>query len=265
MKGWFREFAKFLLNVAVVTIAVFAGSLLVFPKEWGGAAALALAVMVVQNTIQTLADLRSLLMKNPKPVPPAPHPPISGEQIQINNGEGGRNVQAGTYIEHAEIFPPAPEEEPQPLLGSIPPLNAEAYIERGIEADVFAALRNGVAAVVGLHAPGGVGKSELAKRALQALKQEFDSVLWVDVGEKTASVLAPEMIARCGQRPPETYPAQVQTLQAIFSNHRYLVVLDDLRANAKDQLKDFLPPAPCCVLITSRIQQPSHLIPLKNL
>jgi tetratricopeptide (TPR) repeat protein len=192
---------------------------------------------------------------------------VSGDRPQINAGEGGRNVQTGTYIETLEqVLPPAPEAPPQPLLGSIPPLNAEVYIERGIETNVFAALRgNGVAAIVGLHAPGGVGKSELAKRALQELRQNFENVLWVDVGEKAASLLVPEMIGRCGQKPPESYPAQVQALQAIFSSHRYLVVLDDLRKDAKDQLQDFLPPAPpCAVLVTSRIQQPSHLIPLKN-
>ncbi|MBI3242266.1 MAG: hypothetical protein HYZ49_08240, partial [Chloroflexi bacterium] len=206
--------------------------------------------------------------------PPAATPPasgttfdISGDRPQINTGEGGRNIQTDTYVEKLEqVLPPAPEEPPEPLLGSIPPLNAEVYIQRGIEANVFAALKgNGVAAIVGLHAPGGVGKSELAKRALQELRSNFENVLWIDVSDKTAPLLVPEMISRCGQRPPEAYPAQVQALQAIFSSHRYLVVLDDLRAAAKEQLKDFLPPAPpCAVLITSRIQQPSHLIPLKN-
>jgi tetratricopeptide (TPR) repeat protein len=97
------------------------------------------------------------------------------------------------------------------------------------------------------------------------LQTYFESVLWVDVGDKAASLLVPEMISKCGQRPPDTYAAQAQTLQAIFLAHRYLVVLDDVRANAQSQLEDYLPPAPpCAVLVTSRIEQPSRLIPLKN-
>ncbi len=201
---------------------------------------------------------------------PEPKSGAGGPGINI---EAGKDLNLGTFVGGDQnisnttyVYPPAPEIPPQPLLGSIPPLTAEVYIERGIEPKVFAALRgNGVAAIVGLHAPGGVGKSEMAKRALQELRGEFESVLWVDVGEKTAPLLAPEMLRACGQTPPDNYPAQVQALRAAFVAHRYLVVLDDLRADAQAQLKDFLPPAPpCAVLITSRIEQPSHLIPLKN-
>ncbi|HBY07475.1 MAG TPA: hypothetical protein DEH22_06700, partial [Chloroflexi bacterium] len=87
---------------------------------------------------------------------------VSGGQPQINTAEGGRNIQTEQYFEggeHQHIYP-APDVAPKPH-GFIP--HQEIYIPRGqIEADVRGRLAaQGVAAVVGLHAPGGGGKTEL--------------------------------------------------------------------------------------------------------
>ena len=153
------------------------------------------------------------------------------------------------------------------MLGLIPPAQAEKYIYRGeTEEKVRAALKgNGVASIVGLHAPGGTGKSELANQLLRELGEQFEATLWVNVGEKTADQVVGDMLRGCGLKPPESYAAQIHELQAYLAAHRLLVVLDDLRSRSLAHLSDFLPPAPpCAVLITNRIEQPSHLIPLKN-
>ena len=139
----------------------------------------------------------------------------------------------------------------------IPPAHADQYIHRGeVEGNVLAALQGqAVAAVVGLHAPGGTGKSEMAKQISQELREQFDGTLWIAVGEKTAEAVVGDMLRACGLKPPNTYPAQVQELKAFLASRRLLVVLDDLRSQSLEKLADFLPPAPpCAVLITSRIE-----------
>ncbi len=192
------------------------------------------------------------------------HNETHGHHSPVQTGDGTLlQVEGGIHIHEA----PHEVEPPQPLLGIIHPASTETYIHRGqIESDVRTALKgNGVAAIVGLHAPGGVGKTELARQAMEDLRGQFEDTLWVDVGEKTPEQVVIDMLLACGQTPPETYPAQRQALQARLSGHRYLVVLDDLRTACIEKLSDFLPPSPPnAVLITSRIEQPSHLIPLKN-
>ncbi len=188
------------------------------------------------------------------------------ESQVIVNGRGSKNIRTDIYAEQY-FEAPRDETQPQSLLGLIPPASTEAYVHRGkIESDVRSALKgNGVAAIVGLHAPGGVGKTELAKQVMQEMKGQFEDVLWVDIGEKTPEQVVVAMLLACGQKPPDTYTEQKQNLQALLAKRCLLVVLDDLRSASKDKLADFLPPAPpCAVLITSRIEQPSHLVPLKN-
>ncbi|MBE7535000.1 MAG: hypothetical protein HS124_04625 [Anaerolineales bacterium] len=52
-------------------------------------------------------------------------------------------------------------------------------------------------AIIGVHAPGGLGKTELAKQAAEKLKLDFE-VLWVDVGKKEPRQLLGEILGRCG-------------------------------------------------------------------
>jgi len=230
------------------------------------------ALAFLKDGVSYIKTFLEIKPEDKQPGPPAvPQITSSGSDAQNAIGTGARNIKPGRdYIEKIEHYHPAPAaEEPAPttLLGMIPPAHADKYIQRGeIEQQVRAALRgNGVAAIVGLHAPGGTGKSELANQLSREMQAQFENTLWVDIGEKTADQVVGDMLRGCGLKPPETYPAQVHELKAYLAARRLLVVLDDLRSQSKDKLSDFLPPAPpCAVMITSRIEQPSHLIPLKN-
>ena len=196
---------------------------------------------------------------------PAPATNISptGEQPQIATGPHGRNIQVkdGDYVEgdkHIHMPPALPETHDS--LGAIPPVKAVTYVQRGkIETEVesFLCAGNGVGAVVGLHAPGGLGKTELAKHAAEKLKGHFDDILWVDIGEKTPPQVVAEMLIKCGvqTQPGAPYEQQKTELCYYLQNRRLLVILDDLRQAALEGLADFLPPKPCAALITSRIQQ----------
>ncbi len=179
-----------------------------------------------------------------------------GNRNQYNIGDGNTNIQADTVY----VQPPTPKEpETHDTIGFIPPAGVVRYIPRGdIEHDVRDFLKNGgVGAIVGLHAPGGLGKTELAKHAAEELKSEFEQVLWVDVGEHDAPQVVRDMLIACAvqTRPGAGYEEQRNELRAYLRQHRYLVVLDDVRKNALEKLDDLLPPKPCTTLLTSRVRQ----------
>ncbi len=174
---------------------------------------------------------------------------------QVNIGDG-TNIQADTV----NVFSSAPKEaESHDTIGFIPPANVVTYIPRGrIEEDVRTFLKNGGSgAIIGLHAPGGLGKTELAKHAAEELKDQFEGILWVDVGEKKPHQVVADMLLKCGvQMPPaSTYEQQKNELHHALHDRQLLVVLDDVRKDALEGLNDFLPSKPCSTLITSRIEQ----------
>ena len=107
-----------------------------------------------------------------------------------------------------------------------------------------------------MHAPGGLGKTELAKQAAEKLKNEFE-ILWVDVGEKKPIQVIGELLTKCGiqTQPGDPYERLVNELHHAYQKHRFLVILDDVRKESLANLNDLLPPSPCAALVTSRIQQ----------
>jgi tetratricopeptide (TPR) repeat protein len=166
--------------------------------------------------------------------------------------ESAGNIINETYIEKQQVII-------HDTIGFIPPTKVVSYVNRGkIEEDVRNfLLAGGTGAIIGLHAPGGLGKTELAKHAAEDLKDQFEGVLWIDVGEKTASQVVTDMLYRCGvQMPPNsTYEQQKGELRHYLSARKLLVVLDDVRVTALKDINDFLPPKPSAALLTSRIQQ----------
>ena len=71
---------------------------------------------------------------------------------------------------------PVSEREFHETIGFIPPVKTEKYIHRGkVEDDVVRFIHEGgKGAIVGVHAPGGLGKTELAKQVAGKLKEEFE-------------------------------------------------------------------------------------------
>ncbi len=167
-------------------------------------------------------------------------------------------VSGGTVIGQVENYHEAAQPpEIQASIGAIPAANAQTYISRGpIEQNLADFLRSGQSgAIVGVHAPGGVGKTELAKKTAETLKDVFEKVFWVDVGENDAPHVVINMLIQAGLPVRASYAEQRSDLQAHLMQHRYLVILDDVRQGALPGLPDLLPPRPCAALITSRIQQ----------
>jgi tetratricopeptide (TPR) repeat protein len=186
------------------------------------------------------------------------------QSLQVGNGSVGvgGNVDHSTILtgEHATVIQQAaPLPESHDTIGFIPSAKVVTYVHRGqIEEDVRAFLKNGgTGAIVGLHAPGGLGKTELAKHATEELKSQFEGVLWVDVGERNPQQVVADMLIQCNvqTRPGALYEEQRNELKAHLFNRRFLVVLDDVCKNALEGLNDILPPKPCATLLTSRIHQ----------
>ncbi len=174
-------------------------------------------------------------------------------KTQNNIGDNNTNIQGDTV----NVYPPIPKGiETHNTIGFIPSAKVVTYIERGIEDDVIAFLKNGGnGAIVGLHAPGGLGKTELAKHVAEEMKGQFDDVLWVDVGEKNHQQVVADTLIKCAvqTRTGASYEEQRNELRAFLKQHKYLIVLDDIRQKSLEKLDDILPPKPCTTLLTSRM------------
>jgi len=152
---------------------------------------------------------------------------------------------------------------------NIPPLSTRVYVNRGkIEDQVSYILKNNSkGGIVSLSGVGGVGKTELAKKIVNELKDDFEGILWVDLGEREPTQVLSYMVTSCGiDLPPVSdYGVMVDALKTFLKTRRFLIILDDLRPSNSHALADFIPPSPpCSVLITSRVQQSSNLIPINN-
>ena len=197
-------------------------------------------------------------------MPKAKKPTEKSSSTSVKTGDGsvgiGGNATNTTIITGPTVIQqPAPIPETHDTIGFIPPAKVVTYVHRGkIETDVREFLKNGgTGAIVGLHAPGGLGKTELAKHAAEDLKGNFDGLLWIDVGEKKPHQVIGDMLMKCNvqTQPGATYEQQRNELQHVLAARCFLVVLDDMRAEALAGLTDYLPPKPCSALVTSRIQQ----------
>ncbi|GJQ39849.1 MAG: hypothetical protein JETCAE02_22610 [Anaerolineaceae bacterium] len=181
-------------------------------------------------------------------------PPSTSAQAGDGSIVIGGNAEGSTFI----VNPPAPPREIHDTIGFIPPAKAETYVHRGkIEDDVTAFIRKGGrGAIVGVHAPGGLGKTELAKNVAEELKGEYD-LLWVDVGKKEAEQLVGEILLKCGvqMQPGDSYERLKNELQHAYQTRKFLVVFDDAREASLAGLADLLPPSPCAALVTSRIRE----------
>jgi ATP/maltotriose-dependent transcriptional regulator MalT len=173
-----------------------------------------------------------------------PQPSVSADNNSVAVGkiEIGGNVGGDIHI-GPTIIQPAPAPKTHAALGSVPPASADKYVHRGqIEDDIRAALRKGGAsAIVGLHAPGGTGKTELANRIAQEVKDGklgFDSVLWVDVNDKTPQETLSEALRKCNIQTQvnATETDKKTEWHSFLSRQKLLVIFDDVRENACEGL-----------------------------
>ncbi len=190
--------------------------------------------------------------------------------MQANTGDGSTQRQAGgNYYERVDKIEiheaPKPERETHDTLGLRPPHRMNHYVPRGdIEDKVIACLKaGGTGAIVGINAPGGLGKTELAKRVSSLLEDEFkNNYLWVDAGEANLERVLDSLILKMNiQLPPNpTFETKVNEAQhVLLFRGRTMIVFDDLRSSASDFFSYFKAPKNCSVLITSRIQDLPHV------
>ena len=192
-----------------------------------------------------------------KPDLPKPEPPAAPSNQMGNPSQSGDGTNVIVQGGNVTIQSP-PKPDIHDTIGFIPAAKAVTYVHRGkIEDDVIAHIRKGGrGAIVGVHAPGGLGKTELAKRAAQELKGEYES-LWVDVGKKEPQQIIGELLLKCGvqTQPTDSYEYLKNELQHAYQTKKFLVILDDVREESLNKLEDILPPSSCAALVTSRIQQ----------
>ncbi len=177
--------------------------------------------------------------------------------------------QAIGSIEHADraqfigtqnIYNQSPSSViPQPsALGFIPPPNVVKYIDRGdIESNVRKALRdNNLAAIVGGSSPGGAGKTELAIRAANELRPQFDGVIWITMTGREIESCVADLARQVGVELPRQLDlrGRADAVKGRLALMHVLVVLDDVHADQTSALDLLIPPPPCATLVTSRLR-----------
>ena len=133
--------------------------------------------------------------------------------------------------------------------------NVAHYIKRGPEEQIVAQLKRGDgAAIVGLTAPGGLGKTTLAEQVCAQLKSTYDPIIWIDFGENLEEQIVRSLTLKLGLpvTPNAGLTEQIETICNYLAGKRHLLVFDDVRS-VNQILLNWLNP-PCAVLITSRIQ-----------
>ncbi|MBM3145957.1 MAG: tetratricopeptide repeat protein [Chloroflexi bacterium] len=255
----------FTILIILILALILAGiSAWVFPQWLEGLPGslltlIGVALAAVVALLSKLPAVRDFFFPKEEAEKPEPTTATSGVQI----GDHFRQEGIGTSVIAGEIGQVVIQQErttePPPRASGFIPTFPEVYIHRGqIEYDVRQRLRgNGLAAIVGVHAPGGVGKTELAKRAAHELSTQFEDVFWLNVGEKTPSQIVADLAFACGLalEPAYTYSQRVAAVRGFLANRKTLIVLDDVRPVNADQLANYLPPSPpnAC-LVTSRLR-----------
>ncbi len=180
-----------------------------------------------------------------------------------NRDEAFLNVALGIRRVVQEMTGDAPRRASQVKRDTLPILNVTEYIVRGIEDQVRERLqRDGAAAIVGIRAPGGVGKTELAKYVVRQIAHEYAEWKLIDIGKKDPDQIVGDMALACGftLSPNANYAQRVAELRDRLESRHILFILDDVREKNRRALDDILPPPPCAAIVTSRIQTLSQKI-----
>jgi tetratricopeptide (TPR) repeat protein len=124
--------------------------------------------------------------------------------------------------------------------------------------ELMNALKTGGVTLSGLHGMGGIGKTALALVLAEKLAPNFpDAQIFLDLkGVSARSLTAAEAMAHVIRsfhreaKLPESEAELAALYRSVLHSQRALLLMDNAR-DAK-QVEPLLPPAPCCLLVTSR-------------
>ena len=178
---------------------------------------------------------------------------------QVHTGEDFVNrdkIIAEQYIAHQVVQ--IRERGNQPLTNTLPPRNARFVGRKDQLAAIEALLKQqAVIAITSLHGQGGVGKTSLALEAAHRLGAAFpDGRYWLDLRDgdpKRAALILLSQVAPDTRLDERTaFEAVCAQLRNALDGKQVLLVLDNADRIPPDQIRLLCPPAPACVVITSR-------------
>ncbi|HAJ35629.1 MAG TPA: hypothetical protein DCL15_08040, partial [Chloroflexi bacterium] len=145
---------------------------------------------------------------------------------------------------------PAPTIIPTPRTGLLVARDADlAWLRQRL-------LTGNASALVGVQGLGGIGKTELAIAAAQALANDFPGgVFWLECGANEIPAVQQRLADALGIRltSPDPKTRADQLVAALQLRPSSLVVLDDVRRPHADKFELLRPPTPpCALLVTSR-------------
>jgi len=263
---------KYFLLTLVLVIAVFGLTLFAFPA-WTHSYGLLLVLggVVVSGVVGFVANLRTVI--EPPPPPPAPvarpEVPPAVSSIGVSIGSQGNTSISGDVVGGNKIT----YEAPLPTFTAFHQLPAPPRDFTGRSAELTELLANfdkGVT-ISGLHGQGGIGKTALALKLAEQIAPRYpDAQFYLDLkGVSPQPLTTAEALAHVirAYHPLAKLPEGEAELRGL-----YLSVLHEQRAlllmdNAKDaaQVELLMPPATCCLLVTSRQHFTLPGLPSKNL
>lgn len=173
----------------------------------------------------------------------------------VATGNQGRAIQTSTYVEHQILQSPSLPS----ALHQLPPPPRD-FTGRGAELnELMAVLEKGGVTISGLQGMGGIGKTALALKLAELLTPRYpDAQFFFDLkGASDRPLLPAEAMAHVirAYLPMAQLPENENELRGLYHSvlhgQRALLLLD----NARDarQVEPLLPPASCCLLVTSRL------------
>ena len=191
-------------------------------------------------------------------MPDQPNQP--GQRNVASQGDHNVNVTGDHTTIHIHQAPPLPPPSPRHQLRA--PVSDFVGRENEITALLAALNHDGesnVAGISGISGLGGIGKTELAYVVAAHLAPQYpDAQLVVDMrGTDAVPRASADALAECVRafagleaRLPDDEAALVRLYRECLTGRRVLVVLDN--AAADEQVRPFLQPPGCALLVTSR-------------
>lgn len=138
---------------------------------------------------------------------------------------------------------PAPREAP------FLPARQPSFSARDDELETLCALLADAPGIAVLEGAAGSGKTALALEFARRHREDFDAVLWLTCGSRSAAALAGDLAAQLGVRFDRDLESNLHELRHLCARHRCLLVLDNATPQAAAL---FAPRGRTSLLITTR-------------